>query len=176
MKLKKQNNKEVLIEFKQTTNPKELDEMLMKFENNMNQRHIKYFLKESENPFIYFLEYPKPEELIKELEFEEEYDLTPVTCVISNMNYITATILRKIRHKICYQDTFKVNCFIDSYSTILTKEKIEDELSSRIENLMHLEKNLINPVWTIEVHIVGDITGINIITKKQNRTKCNIWT
>lgn len=176
MKLKKQNNKEVLVEFKQTTNPKELDEMLMKFENTMNKRHLKYFLKESENPFIYFLEYAKPEELIKELEFKEEYNLVPVTCVISNMNYITSTILRKIRHKICYQDTFKVNCYIDSYTTLKTKETIEEELTLRIKNLMHLEKDMKNPVWTIEVYIVGDITGINIITKKQNRTPYKIWT
>ncbi|MBR0471541.1 MAG: hypothetical protein IJI98_02455 [Methanosphaera sp.] len=176
MKLKKQNNKELLIKFKQTPNPKELDDMLTQFENNMNKKHHKYFLKESENPFIYFLEYSKPEELMKELEIKEEYKITPVTCVMSNMNYITATILRKIRHKICYQDTFKVNCYINSYTTPETKEKIEEELTARLKNLMHLEKDLIKPVWTIEIYIVGDITGINIISKKQNRTNDKIWT
>lgn len=175
MKLKKQN-KELLIEFKQTHNPKELDEMITQFENNMNQQNQKYFLKESENPFIYFLEYSKPEELIKELSIEEEYNITPVTCVISNMNYITSTILRKIRHKISYQDTFKIKCHINSYSTPGTKEKIEEELTYRLKNLMHIKQDHEKPVWTIDVYIVGDITGINITSKKQNRINYNIWT
>lgn len=176
MKLKKQNNRELLIEFKQTPNPKELDEMLYRFEKTMNQRDSKYFLKESENPFIYFLEYPKPEELIKEMEVNEDFNLIPVTCVISNMNYITSTILRKIRHKISYQDTFNIKCYVNSYTTIETKEKIEEELTVRLKNLIHLEKNLNKPVWTIEVYVVGDITGINIISKKHNRIKYNMWT
>lgn len=176
MKLKKQNNKEIMIQFKQTHNPKELDEMLLNFEKNMNKLHRTYFLKETENPFIYLLEYAKPEELIKEMAINEEFELIPVTCVISNINYITSTILRKIRHKICYQDTFDVNCYMDSYTTITTKENLEEELSSRLENLMHIEKSSFKPVWTIEVHIVGDITGINIISKKQNRTSYNMWT
>ena len=175
MKIKK-HNKEILLEFKETQNPKELDEMLTRFENNLNKRHLNYFLKESENPFIYFLEYAKPEELIKELEIKEEYNLTPVTCVISNMNYITAAIIRKIRHKIQHNDTFKVNCYMNTYTTIKNKENIEEELSFRLENIMHIEKDLNKPVWTIEVHIVGNITGINITVKKQNRIKYDLWT
>jgi len=176
MKLKKHDNKELLIQFKETSNPKELDEMLTNFESNMNKKQLKYFLKESENPFIYFLEYAKPEELIKELELKKEYNLTPVTCVISNMNYITSTILRKIRHKICYNDTFIVNCHLNSYTTLKTKETIEEEISFRLKNITHLEIDPYKPVWIIDVYIVGDITGINITSKKHNRIRYDMWT
>ncbi|RAP52587.1 MAG: hypothetical protein BZ138_02810 [Methanosphaera sp. rholeuAM270] len=174
MKFKKKINKELLIEFKQTHNPKELDEMLTRFEHDMNKKHLNYFLKESENPFIYFMEYSKPEELIRELEIREEYNLTPVTCVISNMNYITSTILRKIRHKISYNDTFKVNCHINSYTTPKAKNKIEQELTSKLEEIMRIEEDYKKPVWTINVYIVGDITGINIVSRKHNRTSFEI--
>ena len=57
MKYKKQNNKEILIKFKQTENPKELDEMLYQFEKELNEVNGNYFLKESESPFIYFLDF-----------------------------------------------------------------------------------------------------------------------
>ena len=46
MKYKKQNNKEILIKFKQTENPKELDEMLYQFEKELNEVNGNYFLKE----------------------------------------------------------------------------------------------------------------------------------
>lgn len=171
MKLRKNINKEILIQFKQTYNPKELDEMLYQFEKDMNEEANEYFLKESENPFIYFLEYSKPEELIKKLNLKEEYTAIPVTCVISNMNYITSTILRKIRHKICFNDTYKINCYTDSYGITQTKEKLEEELSKRIENIIKIEKNIHQPVWTINVYVVGDITAINITNTKTNRLK-----
>ena len=175
MTLKKRYNKEILLKFKQTHNPHELDEMLYEFEKTMNRINSHYFLKESEDPFIYFLEYPKPEELIKELEIYEEYTVIPVTCVVSNMNYITSTILRKIRHKICYQDTFKINCFLNTYSISQSKESIEQELTNRIKNITKIESERHHPVWTIDVYIVGDITAINIISNKQYRIKCDRW-
>lgn len=171
MKLRKNTNKELLIQFKQTCNPKELDEMLYQFEKEMNEENNEYFLKESEDPFIYFLEYSNPEELIKKLNLKEEYTAIPVTCVISNMNYITSTILRKIRHKICFNDTYKINCFTDNYCITQTKEKLEEELSKRIENIIKLEKNIQQPVWTINIYVIGDITAINITNRKSNRIK-----
>ena len=171
MKLRKNTNKELLIQFKQTCNPKELDEMLYQFEKEMSKENYEYFLKESEDPFIYFLEYSNPEELIKKLNLKEEYTAIPVTCVISNMNYITSTILRKIRHKICFNDTYKINCFTDSYCITQTKEKLEEELSKRIENIIKIEKNIQQPVWTINIYVIGDITAINITNRKSNRIK-----
>ena len=169
MKYKKQNNKEILIKFKQTENPKELDEMLYQFEKELNEVNGNYFLKESESPFIYFLEYAKPEELIKQLKINTEYCIIPVTCVISNMNYITSVILRKIRHKLCYKDTFKINCYLNTYCISQTEENIEQELTKRIENISKIEKCKENPVWTINLYVVGDITAINIINTKNNR-------
>lgn len=174
MKYKKQNNKEVLIKFKQTSNPKELDEMLYQFEKELNKVNNNYFLKESESPFIYFLEYAKPEELIKQLKINSEYTIIPVTCVISNMNYITSVILRKIRHKLCYKDTFKINCYLNTYCISQTEKNIEEELAKRIENIIKIEKCTNNPVWTINLYIVGDITAINIINTKNNRVT-KIW-
>ena len=64
----KKINKEILIKFRKTTDPKKLDEMLYNFEKTMNQLNYNYFLKESENPFIYLIEYSKPEDLIKQLQ------------------------------------------------------------------------------------------------------------
>lgn len=165
MKIKKNNNKETLIIFKQTSNPKELDNMIYRFEKDMDEFNKKYFLKESENPFIYFLEYSKPEELVKRLN-SEEYTIIPVTCVLSNMNYITSTILRKIRHKLCVNDTFEINCYINTYCIQQTKDMIEYELSQRIKNIIKIEYDTYHPVWTINVYVVGDITAINIINSK----------
>lgn len=175
MNFKRNTNKEILLKFKQTHNPRELDEMLYEFEKEMNENNDQYFLKESENPFIYFLEYGKPEELVKRLKLKNEYTAIPVTCVLSNMNYITATILRKIRHKICYQDTFKINCHINTFCIEQTKETLENELSDRIHNVTKIDRNVNNPVWTINVYIVGDITAINITNTKSNRIS-NRWT
>ncbi len=175
MKTKKQYNKEILIKFKQTPNPKELDEMLYQFEKELKEENINYYLKESENPFIYFLENDKPEELIKLLKISEEYCVIPVTCVINNMNYITSVILRKIRHKLCYKDTFKINCYMDSYCISQTEDNIENELTKRIENIIKIEYTTSNPVWTINLYVVGDITAINIINTKSNRV-ANMWT
>ena len=175
MNFKRNNNKEILLKFKQTHNPRELDEMLYEFEKEMNENNDTYFLKESENPFIYFLEYAKPEELVKRLKLKNEYTAIPVTCVLSNMNYITATILRKIRHKICYQDTFKINCHINTFCIEQTKETLENELSDRIHNVTKIDRTVNNPVWTINVYIVGDITAINITNIKSNRIS-HMWT
>ena len=175
MKFKKQHNKEMLIKFKQTPNPKELDEMLYQFEKELNEVNSDYFLKESESPYIYFLEYAKPEELIKQLKINTEYSIIPVTCVISNMNYITSAILRKIRHKLCYKDTFKINCYLNTYCISQTEENIEEELTNRIENIIKIDNCNNNPVWTINLYIVGDITAINIINSKNNRIT-NMWT
>jgi tRNA acetyltransferase TAN1 len=143
--------------------------MLYQFEKELNEVNCNYFLKESESPFIYFLEYAKPEELIKQLKINNEYSIIPVTCVISNMNYITSVILRKIRHKLCYKDTFKINCYLNKYCTSQTEENIEEELTKRIENIIKIDKSKNNPVWTINLYIVGDITAINIINTKNNR-------
>lgn len=170
MKIKKQYNKEILIKFKQTQDPKELDEMLYEFEKKLKQVNINYYLKESENPFIYFLENDKPEELVKKLQINKEYFVIPVTCVINNMNYITSVILRKIRHKLCYKDTFKINCHMDSYCINQTEENIKNELTKRIENIIKIENTAKNPVWTINLYVIGDITAINITNAKSNRT------
>jgi tRNA acetyltransferase TAN1 len=174
MTFKKRNNKEVLLQFKQTPNPKELDEMIYQFEKEMNKNNYDYFLKESENPFIFFIELSKPEELIKQLRFKEEYTVTPVTCVISNINYITSVVLRKIRHKISFNDTFKINCYSNTYCTIETSENIANELTDRIEDIIKIEKTNDDPVWTIDLYIVGDITAINIT--KTNKQLTDIWT
>ena len=85
------------------------------------------------------------------------------------MNYITSVILRKIRHKLCYKDTFKINCYLNTYCISQTEENIEQELTKRIENIIKIEKCKENPVWTINLYVVGDITAINIINTKNNR-------
>ena len=68
MSIHKTNKPELLIKFNETENAKQLDEMIYQFEKNINNKKEDYFLKESENPYIFFLEYPKPQELIKEIE------------------------------------------------------------------------------------------------------------
>jgi len=175
MKSKKQKSKEILLKFKKTQTPKELDENLYQFERQLKEVDVNYYLKESENPFIYFIENDKPEELIKQLEVNEEYCILPVICVINNMNYITSTILRKIRHKLCYKDTFKINCHMDTYCISQTKESMENELTKRLENIIKIENSANNPVWTINLYVVGDITAINIKNTKNNRIS-NVWT
>lgn len=68
MRINKQKQNEMLVKFNQVTTPQELDEEIYLFEKKMNEQAYNYFLKESENPFIFILEYPKPDELIKEIE------------------------------------------------------------------------------------------------------------
>ena len=140
--------------------------MIYRFEKDMDEFNKNYFLKESENPFIFFLEYAKPEELVKRLDSKKEYSVIPVTCVISNMNYITSAILRKIRHKLCVNDTFEINCHINTYCIAQTKDTVEHELSKRITSMIKIEYDKYHPVWTINLYIVGDITAINIINSR----------
>ena len=169
----KKQNKEILIKFNKTENPKELDEMLYQFEQEMNNMNRRYFLKETENPFIFLLEYENPEELIKEKSIIEKYKIIPVTCVHSNTNYITSTILRKIRHKITSLDTFEVNCHLNTYSPFLTEHDIADEITNQIQTITGIKKNNNNPVWKINIYIVGDITAININKINKNKIEIN---
>ena len=167
MKYNKNQTKEIMIKFKETTKSKELDDMLYNFEEELNHINKNYFLKESENPFIYILEYEKPEELIKQLK-NQEYALIPVTCTANNTNHITSTILRKIKHKIIYQDTLKINCHLDTYSITKTEDEIKDEITKRIENTTGL-KTSNTPVWNIEIYLIGDISAINITKNNKNK-------
>lgn len=56
MSIHKTNKPELLIKFNETENAKQLDEMIYQFEKNINNKKEDYFLKESENPYIFFLE------------------------------------------------------------------------------------------------------------------------
>lgn len=167
MKYNKNQTKEIMIKFKETTKSKELDDMLYNFEEELNHINQNYFLKESENPFIYLLEYEKPEELIKQLK-NQEYTLIPVTCAPNNTNHITSTILRKIKHKILYQDTLKINCHLDTYAITKTEDEIKEEITKRIENTTGL-KTSNKAVWNIEIYLLGDISAINITKNNKNK-------
>ena len=68
-----------------------------------------------------------------------------------------------------FKDTFKINCYLNTYCISQTEENIEQELTKRIENIIKIEKCKENPVWTINLYVVGDITAINIINTKNNR-------
>ncbi|OED30859.1 hypothetical protein [Methanosphaera sp. WGK6] len=172
---RKTTHPELLIKFTEVTNSKELDNRIYEFEKNMNEKEYSYFLKGSENPCIYFLEYQNPEELIKEIEYDRtinnNIELIPVYCVLNNINYITSTILRKIRHKITYKDTFKVNIHFDSYSALYTEEKLKKELTIYLEEIMGIYSSEYDPMWTINIYVVGDISAINIKRSKKNRNK-----
>ncbi|ABC56496.1 MULTISPECIES: hypothetical protein [Methanosphaera] len=173
MSIHKTNKPELLIKFNETENAKQLDEMIYQFEKNINNKKEDYFLKESENPYIFFLEYPKPQELIKEIENENIKTLetiVPVECVINNTNYITSTILRKIRHKITYHDTFNITCHVDSYIPH-RKEKLEKELKSKIQDILAIPIQKNNPIWNINIHIIGEVSAINIERSNKNRNK-----
>lgn len=180
MKINKKNKKEVLIKFNQVNNPKELDEMLYQFERNMNNKKYNYFLKESENPFIFFIEYPQPDELIKEITYSHDInyinEILPVTCVLNNMNYITATILKKIRHKISYNDTFNVTCHMDTYSSLYNTYEIENELIYRLQEIIGIPVSKNDPMWNIQIHIIGEICAINISRSNKNRNKFSQYT
>lgn len=180
MKINKKNKKEVLVKFNQVNNPKELDEMLYQFERNMNNKNYDYFLKESENPFIFFIEYPQPDELIKEITYSNDInyinEILPVTCVLNNMNYITATILKKIRHKISYNDTFNVTCYIDTYSSLYNTYEIENELIYRLQEIIGIPVSESDPMWDIQIHIIGEICAINIKRSNKNRNKFSQYT
>ncbi|WP_455646002.1 hypothetical protein [Methanosphaera sp.] len=166
---------ELLIKFTEVTSPKELDNRLYEFEKNMNKKEYSYFLKGSENPCIYFLEYKNPEKLIKEIEYDttikKNIELIPVYCVLNNINHITSTILRKIRHKLTYTDTFKVNIHLDSYSALYTEEELEEELTMYLEDIMGIGSSEYDPMWNINIYIVGDISAINIKRSNKNRNK-----
>lgn len=168
--------KEMLIKFNTTQNMQEIDELIYLFEDKINQIDENYYLKESENPFIYVLEYPNPSKLIKKMEISEEklenmMELIPVTCVNSNTNYVISTILNKIRHKISYNDTFKVTCHLNPYDNPENKIQLEKDISSQIQNIIKIPLNKNNPLWDIHLYIIGDITGINI--KKADRHNTN---
>lgn len=175
MRIQKTFNQEILVKFNEVTNAKELDEMIYKFEQNMTQKEHDYFLKESENPYIFFLEYSKPQELIKEIQEDNEINnlvtTLPVVCVLNNMNYITSTILRKIRHKISSKDTFNITCHTDQYQIFNTAQEIEQELTKRIHEIIDIPAQKIDPMWNIDIYLIGDICAINIKRSNKNRNK-----
>ena len=171
---KNKNRDEVLIKFPDTSNTKELDDMIREFEKLINEFTGKYYLKESENPYIYFLEYTKPKELIENLEYREELsniNFIPVNCVINNINYITSTIHDKIRHKIKDNDTFDVTCYIDGYSALYSKEELEKLMKDTLKQTIHIDSSKNDPMWKISIYIIGDISAINISRSTRNRNK-----
>ena len=56
----KRNNKEILIKINKTTDINEVDNLIYIVQDKIDQIDKNYYLKESESPFIYFLEYPNP--------------------------------------------------------------------------------------------------------------------
>lgn len=171
MKQNKNEYQEILIEFNNTKDAKELDCMITEFEKDLNNLNQHYYLKESENPYIYFLEYNNPTQLIQQIEFQPSYNdistIIPVKCVYSNINHITTTILEKMRYKIIPSETFNVKCFLDSYSIEYTEEQLKHEIINRINKSVGLESSPTEPNWNIEIHIIGSTTGINI--KRTNK-------
>ncbi|MDD6534150.1 MAG: hypothetical protein PUF18_01370 [Methanosphaera sp.] len=174
----KKINKEILIKFRKTTDPKKLDEMIYNFEKTMNQLNYNYFLKESENPFIYLIEYSKPEDLIKQLQ-QKEYedleivDMMIVKCTINNLNHIIDVILKKIRNKLQYTDTYNLTCHMDSYITCYSKDEFEEILNENLKDLIYIQQNSNNPTWNINIYIIGEISAINITRSNKNRNKFN---
>ncbi|MBQ6444680.1 MAG: hypothetical protein IJJ11_08415 [Methanosphaera sp.] len=167
----KRNNKEILIKINKTTDINEVDNLIYIVQDKIDQIDKNYYLKESESPFIYFLEYPNPNELIKKIKINDELnpllEIIPVTCVISNSNYVLSTILKKIRHKITYNDTFNLTCHNDY--PYPTDKKTETELTEQIKNITKIEENHTCPNWDINLYIIGEITGINIKRKYYNQ-------
>ena len=79
----KRNNKEILIKINKTTDINEVDNLIYIVQDKIDQIDKNYYLKESESPFIYFLEYPNPNELIKKIKINDELnpllEIIPVT-------------------------------------------------------------------------------------------------
>lgn len=173
MKNYKTNTKEILIKFKKAENPKELDQMIYDFENDINDIKKPYYLKESENPYIYIMEYSKPKEIIKKVELNDtiksKVKIIPVTSVTNNINHITSEIIKKIRNKTSLEDTYEVTCHTDPYYNIKSKDLIEYEISERIENIIHIHPNNKQPKWKINIYLVGDESFINIKKTKQHQ-------
>ncbi len=171
----KKRNQEVLIKFNKTN---ELNSMMCTFEKEMNQIDDKYYLKESENPYIYFLEHSNPKELVKKVKINDELnqiiEAIPVICVMSNSNYVVSTILNKLRHKITYTDTFNITCHINSYIYLDNKQELEQQITQTIKEFTRIAENKENPQWDINIYIIGDITGISIKHDK-NRKKDEIY-
>lgn len=167
----KKDNKEILIKINDKTDLNEIDNLIYIVQDTINQIDKNYYLKESESPFIYFLEYPNPNELIKKIkisdELEQLLEIIPVTCVMSNSNYVLSTILKKIRHKITYNDTFNITCHNDH--PYPTDKKTETELIEQIKNITKIRENQTCPNWDINLYIIGEITGINIKRKYYNQ-------
>ena len=166
----KVKNQEILIKFNEVNTSNELDEILYQFRENINQLNNSYYLKESEDPFIYFIEYSNPQELINKLEnYEKISTIVPVTCVLSNLNYIIAVITKKIRHKIRHNDKLNVTCHMESYNE--NKTEIETEIITRLKESIPLPIDKIDPMWDIHIFIIGEITAINIKRSNKNRNK-----
>ena len=167
----KENNKEILIKFNNKADINEVDNLIYTVQDRIDEIDKNYYLKESESPFIYFLEYSNPNELIKKIKINEELEplleIIPVTCVTSNSNYVISTILRKIRHKISYDDTFNLTCHVDYPYTM--EDKMQTELTSQIKNIIKIRKNDTCPNWDINLYIIGEITGINIKRRYYNQ-------
>lgn len=175
--MKKQTN-EILIKFEETSKPQNLDEIIYNFQKNMNTEKHNYFLKETENPYIFFLEYPKPDELIRNINTENLHikDMKKVKCTINNLNYITSTILKKIRYKNKQTDTFKINLYTESFITHENITELKNNIALAIRNILYIKEANNNPTWEINIHIIGELCAINIKRSNKNRNKFSTYT
>ncbi|PAV07383.1 hypothetical protein [Methanosphaera cuniculi] len=176
--MKKQIQHEVLIKFIETENPRQLDNMLYNFEKHLDELKYEYFLKETENPFIYFIEYPKPNELIKITNTEnlKIEDIKEVTCTINNLNHISYTIIEKIRYKITPTDTFKINIHKDSYIPYENIINTHTEITNAICNILYISESSNDPTWDINIHLIGELCAISIKRSNKNRNKFSQYT
>ena len=45
------------------------------------------------------------------------------------------------------------------------KEKLEKELKSKIQDILAIPIQKNNPIWNINIHIIGEVSAINIEIK-----------
>ena len=55
--------------------------------------------------------------------------------------------------------------------TLEEKEKLEKELKSKIQDILAIPIQKNNPIWNINIHIIGEVSAINIERSNKNRNK-----
>ncbi len=177
--MKKNRVEEIMVRFPSNQDSNQLDYLINEFEKNLESHHDQYYLKESEDPYIFFLEHPKADKFIKKVTLLEQFrdiEMVHVNCVKNNINHVTTLIIEKIRHKVSYKDSFKIQCYLEGFSVNDQRENMEKQISDIIEEVIQIPYNNEDPVWSISIYILSDMCAINIHRSNKNRNKFSQYT
>ena len=88
----------------------------------------------------------------------------PIDSVVrTTMDGIIERVLKIAGKKVNSGDSFAVRCDLRGRKYIKSKDKIITTISDKLIDDFNLKKDEKNPKWVVQIEVVGDDTGINVL-------------